>query len=1554
MKPLRYLFILCGLTLCANQLHAEEQLHSTIDSLKYYYWDTQDGYAYVEGYVDGLTNAVIPEYIQVKGYGKKTVAGISYYSFRNCTTLKTVIIPNSVRSIGMYCFSGCSNLSYIKFPDYISYIDYDTFYNCTSLTSVDLPSGITGIDDLAFYGCTNLTSVTIPDGVLKIGQSAFYGCPNLVSINIPSTVTSIGSYAFCGCRSLASIHLPQYINKIEDGTFYGCSSLTSIVLPKDLTQIGNQAFRGCSNLNSMSIPESVTSIGNNAFRGCVNLSSVNIPNGITQILDYTFSNCSTLVSVVIPESVTSIGYCGFGSCTSLESVTFPDSVTYIGGYAFDNCWSLTSISFPEGITSISDLINNCTSLTHITIPGSVKTIGGLSGLTNLSTVIIRNGTERIGDYAFSGFTNLTSITIPESVTEIGNEAFYKCTGLSSIDIPESVITIGNRAFNGCTGLISLNIPNSVTSIGNSVFDGCTGLISVNIPNSVKNIGSSAFNSCSSLTTVNLPDSLSEISSELFRYCSSLTSITIPPCVQVIGSYSFEECTDLTSVIFSDGLERIDRQAFYKCTNLASITLPGSIRELGEGCFSRCGLTSITVQDGLFLEYVRTNVFNNTTTVKSLTIPSSLSGDILGLFIGTVETYNGQVKKGTINIVGNTVLERPANNSGLLYLVDSGMYEHYTRSSAWNKNLKQVISAEMLNLTTVECTADSLQSDLFTQLGDNAINVANLKIKGSINGFDIMTLRNKTVHLLYLDLSEADVVANDGGYEYYPGSCMTEDNRLGDCSLFGTNLRSVVLPNTLKAIGRYAFYDCGFLETVVFNQGLETIDENAFNNCKSLETAVFKEGLETIGIRAFLECRNLVIKDLPKSLVTIGNEAFRYCKVASYLNIPDNVETIGEGAFRDCSGVDSIVVGKSVTDLKNFAFGGCPASYVSLDKARGLTRIGEYAFGSCKNLKTITFGRNDKLTVVAYRAFEYCSSLEEILLPFSVESIGAGAFRDCSSLKYIKIPSMTRTIGEGAFSGCDYIENIYTYTVEPTEINQNTFTCFLQATLNVPKTSALLYKYDTQWSQFVRVHEFEEPYDAFYLKGDLELTEDGGRLEGEPDADMYETSGFIVQGDDIQELNDVVLVHNGTDGATIIGASGDVTGSQVNLTAKSMKVNISVDGNRWYFFCFPFEVEQDSIECTTEHVFYEYDSQARANGNTGWVKVPDDFGFLSKDVGYIFQTNRSGILTIHVGSDYLTFTANNEKENLQTASSNNPADAHWNFIGNPYISYYDVQDLAQEYDAPIAIWNGRSYDVYKPGDDDYQLKPFEAFFVQKETGASYVEFLPENRMTYNRAAEVSSLRAARRAQIGNPMDLDRQLVNIMLMGQDSVTDRTRIVYSVNASMDYEIGVDAAKFQADGVPQLYTLNGKTKYAINERPMGTDDIKLGYIAPKAGTYTLSVPRHDAEVEIYDNETRQTVDFTFGDYQFTTKAGTYNDRFVIHKTSGGVTAVENGFRLDGMTVTAFDGGIEIEGQFKGKIQIYSESGMLMAEPKQAGRVQLDGGVYIIKIGDRSIKLNI
>ena len=534
--------------------------------------------------------------------------------------------------------------------------------------------------------------------------------------------------------------------------------------------------------------------------------------------------------------------------------------------------------------------------------------------------------------------------------------------------------------------------------------------------------------------------------------------------------------------------------------------------------------------------------------------------------------------------------------------------------------------------------------------------------------------------------------------------------------------------------------------------------------------------------------------------------------------------------------------------------------------------------------------------------------------------------------------------------------VYTYTIQPISIAMNTFSCWEYATLFVPKTSYYTYYLNTQWSQFMILKEFDEPYEYFYLNDDYVLNEKTGRIDGAPDMLLNVNSAIIVEGAETQEISEIELTHNGKDGASIIGADGDVTGKIKNLTAKSMRVNIDVEGNRWYFFCFPFNVDLDSVECTSQYVFWRYDGNQRARQGTGWARLQDGVNVLSRGEGYIFQTNKTGILTIHVGSEYLSFASQTEKEVLHTYTSDNPMNASWNFIGNPFISYYDIQDLAEEYDAPIIVPNGRGgYNVYKPGEEGeepYQLKPFEAFFVQKASGKQAIEFLPENRLTFNQAQAVKLKQANKRSMLGNVINPDRLLVNITLMDQDSITDRTRIVYSNSASMDYEIAVDAPKFYTDGVLQLYSLAGDIKYAINERPMGNDEIKLGYIAPKAGVYTLSIQRMDAEVEVYDNVMNSRVDFIDGNYDFTTKAGTFNNRFVIRKTGDGVTAVGKDIKVDGMILHADGGGIDVSGNAGHEVTVYLPSGALVSRLNGDGFVSTGAGTFIIKVDDRSVKM--
>ena len=309
------------------------------------------------------------------------VISIGNQAFNDCSSLKSINIPNSVTSIGNQAFYDCSSLTSINIPNSVTSIGYSAFYNCiglqkvivndisawcnisfidyhsnplyfahqlysdenTEITNLIIPEGVTSIGNYAFYRCTGLTSVTIGNSVTSIGNSAFSSCSGLTSINIPNGVTSIGNSAFLSCSGLTSINIPNGVTSIGNFAFSSCSGLTSIDIPNSVTSIGNSAFSNCSDLTSVTIGNSVTSIEKSTFESCSKLASINISNSVTNIGETAFKKCSSLTSIDIPNSVTSIGEESFSYCEGLESISIPSSVTSIGKSAFTDCYRLNTI-----------------------------------------------------------------------------------------------------------------------------------------------------------------------------------------------------------------------------------------------------------------------------------------------------------------------------------------------------------------------------------------------------------------------------------------------------------------------------------------------------------------------------------------------------------------------------------------------------------------------------------------------------------------------------------------------------------------------------------------------------------------------------------------------------------------------------------------------------------------------------------------------------------------------------------------------------------------------------------------------------------------------------------------------------------------------------------------------------------------------------------------------------------------------------------------------------------------------------------------------------------
>lgn len=439
-------------------------------------------------------------------------------------------------------------------------IGENCFSGCTSLTSIIIPNSVTTIERSAFSQCTTLTSITIPYGVVNIGEGAFSGCTALTSITIPYSVISIGGSAFSGCTALTSAIIPNGVTNIEKYTFSNCTNLIFVVIPKSVTSVEEFAFKSCINLISVTFPNSVTDIGESIFRDCTNLTSVSF-DGVINIKYETFYNCTSLISVSA-SSATSIVGGAFYNCKNLISVTIP-SVTNIGSSAFSGCSSLKSIIIPNGVTNIKEgTFSGCTDLTSVSIPNSVTSIGGYAfrDCENLTSITISNNATSIGKWAFNGCSSLACITIPNSVTTIGEYAFYGCESLISITMPDNMTSIEKYAFRGCSSLASITIPNGIINIEEATFSECSSLKSIKFPDSIINIGKWAFHSCISLTSATIPNSVTNIGGYAFYYCKNLTSINIPENVTSIGEYAFSN-SNLTSVTIPNSVTSIGAYAF---------------------------------------------------------------------------------------------------------------------------------------------------------------------------------------------------------------------------------------------------------------------------------------------------------------------------------------------------------------------------------------------------------------------------------------------------------------------------------------------------------------------------------------------------------------------------------------------------------------------------------------------------------------------------------------------------------------------------------------------------------------------------------------------------------------------------------------------------------------------------------------------------------------------------------------------------------------------------------------------------------------------------------
>jgi BspA type Leucine rich repeat region (6 copies) len=259
----------------------------------------------------------------------------------------------------------------------------------------------------------------------------------------------------------------------------------------------------------------------------------------------------------------------------------------------------------------------------------------------------------------------------------------------------------------------------------------------------------------------------------------------------------------------------------------------------------------------------------------------------------------------------------------------------------------IMTSILLNATinkTVNCTAGSLTTLLSAT---EKSNVTNLTVTGTIDSRDFKTMQLMPL-LRSVDLSASAISA-------YQNNLVNQIPKYAFCDTVNwtvSKLQNIVMPNSTKSIGRYAFSNCRNLTSLTIPNGVETINEFAFYSCTGLVgSIVIPNSVVSLGNGSFKGCENLTGVTWPNSISVLPSEIFAGCMRLTSFQIPSNVTKIGDSSFYGCTGLTSITIPNSVTQIETLAFSGC-SSLTTITISSSVTSIGWSAFANCTNLSSI--------------------------------------------------------------------------------------------------------------------------------------------------------------------------------------------------------------------------------------------------------------------------------------------------------------------------------------------------------------------------------------------------------------------------------------------------------------------------------------------------------------------------------------------------------------------------------------------------------------------------
>ncbi|MGL4343528.1 MAG: leucine-rich repeat protein [Metamycoplasmataceae bacterium] len=491
--------------------------------------------------------------------------------------------------------------------------------------------------------------------------------------------------------------------------------------------------------------------------------------------------------------------------------------------------TFTEIKLNPNIKKIPNYIFSNLDLSKVTFDFSIypylEEIGN-SSFENTKIKEIKNLPTIINQSAFKNAIFIVKNISGNKTKEISNSAFDS-TNLEETLFPNLEI-IGSNAFSGCSSLIQIDLPN-ITSIGSYAFSSCSKLVTINLGSQLTKIENNTFYNCSQLKNINL-ENITSIGSNAFYNCSKLETVNLNNQLTKIENNTFYNCSQLKNINL-ENITSIGSNAFYNCSSLIKIDLPNII-SIGSSAFSSCSslvTVNLNPQEKVTIE---SNAFTKT----NLVIINLKYNDIFKIDSFDLKTAKEINNKDKIDIFkyveisGEYITLNFANEIGIIEITNDKKFKEILNQFYFLDISKEinVIFPQNPNI---------YQNDI---LGTNLTNF----------------LKNNTIKFNQIVLPSTIVKIDDNAFE-------------------NIKINSIIIPekNSLKIIGKKAFYNCGLSYFDFLKGKIEILEENSFsgNNFSKLDFSNTK--VTTIEKQSFKNNYDLIEVNISKNVKKVAIDAF---------------------------------------------------------------------------------------------------------------------------------------------------------------------------------------------------------------------------------------------------------------------------------------------------------------------------------------------------------------------------------------------------------------------------------------------------------------------------------------------------------------------------------------------------------------------------------------------------------------------------------------------------------------------------------------------------------